>query len=168
MTGSEHEWPILDLNSNVLAVKIKVSAVLLHFEARDGRVPDGKSDDPSGRGSLSGRHRGARSKADRSDRSNPLELIAIAAVAFRVNVIAQDGETTWFEELLLLAVHALLALAFFFVTRLLHLRPSLFVAPYDCGALWHGSCGTFILRRSGGPFTWLRKRPGNRTPSTAS
>lgn len=48
--------------------------------------------------------------------SSPLELIAIAAVAFAVNSIAQDGETTWFEGLLLLAVYALLALAFFFVS----------------------------------------------------
>jgi Ca2+:H+ antiporter len=48
--------------------------------------------------------------------SNPLELIAIAGVAFAVNAIAQDGQTTWFEGLLLLAVYALLALAFFFVT----------------------------------------------------
>jgi Ca2+:H+ antiporter len=48
--------------------------------------------------------------------SNPLELIAIAGVAFAVNSIAQDGETTWFEGLLLLAVYALLALAFFFAT----------------------------------------------------
>jgi Ca2+:H+ antiporter len=48
--------------------------------------------------------------------SNPLELIAVAAVAFAVNSIAQDGETTWFEGLLLVAVYALLALAFFFVT----------------------------------------------------
>ncbi|MDB5035172.1 MAG: calcium/proton antiporter, CaCA family [Chlorobi bacterium] len=48
--------------------------------------------------------------------SNPLELIAIAGVAFAVNSIAQDGETTWFEGLLLIAVYALLALAFYFVT----------------------------------------------------
>jgi len=47
---------------------------------------------------------------------SPLELIAIAAVAFAVNSIAQDGETTWFEGVLLLVVYALLALAFFFVT----------------------------------------------------
>jgi Ca2+:H+ antiporter len=46
---------------------------------------------------------------------NPLELIAIAGVAFAVNAIAQDGETTWFEGVLLLAVYALLGLAFFFV-----------------------------------------------------
>jgi Ca2+:H+ antiporter len=48
--------------------------------------------------------------------SNPLELIAIAAVAFAVNAIAQDGETTWFEGLLLIAVYILLGMAFFFVT----------------------------------------------------
>ncbi len=48
--------------------------------------------------------------------SNPLELIAVAAAAFIVNSIAQDGETTWFEGVLLLAVYAILAIAFFFVT----------------------------------------------------
>jgi Ca2+:H+ antiporter len=47
---------------------------------------------------------------------NPLELIALAAVAFVVNSIAQDGETTWFEGLLLIAVYTLLALAFFFIS----------------------------------------------------
>jgi Ca2+:H+ antiporter len=47
---------------------------------------------------------------------NPLELIAIAGVAFSVNSIAQDGETNWFEGLLLIAVYVLLALAFFFVS----------------------------------------------------
>jgi Ca2+:H+ antiporter len=48
--------------------------------------------------------------------SNPLELVAIAAAAFAVNSIAQDGETTWFEGVLLIAVYALLAMTFFFVT----------------------------------------------------
>jgi Ca2+:H+ antiporter len=48
--------------------------------------------------------------------SNPLELIAVAAVAFAVNAIAQDGEVTWFEGLVLLGVYALLALAFFFLS----------------------------------------------------
>jgi Ca2+:H+ antiporter len=47
--------------------------------------------------------------------SNPLELIAVAAVAFGVNAIAQDGETNWFEGVLLLALYAVLALAFLFV-----------------------------------------------------
>ena len=45
--------------------------------------------------------------------SNPLELIAIAAVAFAVKAIAQDGESTWFEGLLLVSIYALLAAAFF-------------------------------------------------------
>ena len=48
--------------------------------------------------------------------SNPLELIAIAGVAFGVNSIAQDGETTWFEGVLLLALYIILGLAFFYVT----------------------------------------------------
>lgn len=48
--------------------------------------------------------------------SNPLEMAAIAAVAFAVNAIAQDGETTWFEGVLLLGVYLLLGLAFFFVS----------------------------------------------------
>lgn len=48
--------------------------------------------------------------------SNPIELIAIAATAFVVNAIAHDGETTWFEGVMLLAVYALLGLCFFFVT----------------------------------------------------
>ena len=47
--------------------------------------------------------------------SNPLELVAVAAVAFVVNSITQDGETTWLEGVLLLAVYAVLGLAFFFV-----------------------------------------------------
>jgi len=47
--------------------------------------------------------------------SNPLELIAIGAVVFGVTAIAQDGETTWFEGVLLLAIYALFALAFYFV-----------------------------------------------------
>jgi len=48
---------------------------------------------------------------------SPLELIAIAAVTFAVNAIAQDGETTWFEGLLLLAVYLVLGMAFFLVGR---------------------------------------------------
>ncbi len=48
--------------------------------------------------------------------SNPIELAAIAAVAFAVNSITQDGETTWFEGVMLLAVYALLAICFFLVT----------------------------------------------------
>jgi Ca2+:H+ antiporter len=48
--------------------------------------------------------------------SHPLELFAIAGSAFVVNAIALDGETTWFEGVMLMAVYALLALAFFFAT----------------------------------------------------
>jgi Ca2+:H+ antiporter len=47
--------------------------------------------------------------------SSPLELIAIAAVVFAINAIANDGETTWFEGVLLLAIYALFGLAFYFV-----------------------------------------------------
>ena len=48
---------------------------------------------------------------------NPIELVAIAGAAFIVNSIAQDGETTWFEGVMLLAVYLLFALAFFLVTE---------------------------------------------------
>jgi Ca2+:H+ antiporter len=47
---------------------------------------------------------------------NPLEMIAIAAVAFAVNAIAEDGVVTWFEGALLLGVYIMLGMAFFFVT----------------------------------------------------
>lgn len=46
---------------------------------------------------------------------NPLELIAIVGVTFAVNAIAADGETTWFEGVLLLASYVILAMAFFLV-----------------------------------------------------
>lgn len=48
--------------------------------------------------------------------NNPLEMISIAAVAFAVNAIAHDGETTWFEGALLLGIYLMLGIAFFFVT----------------------------------------------------
>ncbi len=48
--------------------------------------------------------------------NSPLDLFAIVGAAFTVNAIASDGETTWFEGVLLIGVYALLALAFFFVT----------------------------------------------------
>ena len=47
--------------------------------------------------------------------SNPLQLFAIASTAFIVRAIAGDGETTWFEGLLLIGVYGLFALGFFFV-----------------------------------------------------
>jgi Ca2+:H+ antiporter len=46
--------------------------------------------------------------------SNPLELFALGGAAFIVSAIAGDGETTWFEGLLLLGVYSLLGIAFFF------------------------------------------------------
>ncbi len=45
---------------------------------------------------------------------NPLALFAIASAVLVVNNIARDGETTWFEGVLLLGVYLLLALAFLF------------------------------------------------------
>lgn len=45
----------------------------------------------------------------------PLDLLAVASAAFIVRAVAADGETTWFEGLLLVGVYAMLALAFFFV-----------------------------------------------------
>ncbi len=47
---------------------------------------------------------------------NPLELVAVTVSAFAVNAIAQDGETTWFEGVLLLGVYFILALAFLFAS----------------------------------------------------
>ena len=46
---------------------------------------------------------------------DPLELFAIAGTAFIVRAIAADGETNWFEGMLLVGVYALFGLAFFFV-----------------------------------------------------
>ena len=45
---------------------------------------------------------------------NPLDLFAIAGTALIVNAVASDGETTWFEGVLLIGVYALIGLAFFF------------------------------------------------------
>jgi Ca2+:H+ antiporter len=45
---------------------------------------------------------------------NPLNLFAIAGAAFIVRSVAADGETTWFEGLLLVGVYTLFALAFYF------------------------------------------------------
>ncbi|WP_425147905.1 calcium/proton exchanger [Deinococcus sp.] len=48
--------------------------------------------------------------------SSPLELVAIVAVALIVTTVTKDGEATWFEGVLLIAVYLLLGLAFYFVT----------------------------------------------------
>ena len=45
---------------------------------------------------------------------SPLDLFAIAGVAFIVRSVAADGETTWFEGLLLVGVYLLFALAYYF------------------------------------------------------
>ena len=45
---------------------------------------------------------------------SPLDLAAIASAAFIVRLIAGDGETTWFEGLLLVGVYLLFALAYYF------------------------------------------------------
>lgn len=45
---------------------------------------------------------------------NPIALFAIASTVFIVNAISNDGETTWFEGVLLIGVYVLLGLAFFF------------------------------------------------------
>ena len=47
---------------------------------------------------------------------SPLELVAVAAAAFCVNAIARDGETNWFEGVLLLGVYLILCIAFFYVS----------------------------------------------------
>lgn len=46
---------------------------------------------------------------------NVLDLFAIASAVVITKSIAADGETNWFEGLMLVGVYALLALAFFFV-----------------------------------------------------
>jgi Ca2+:H+ antiporter len=46
--------------------------------------------------------------------ASPLDLFAIAAAAFIVRSVSGDGETTWFEGLLLVGVYLLFALAYYF------------------------------------------------------
>ena len=45
---------------------------------------------------------------------NPLDLFSIVGTALIVRAIAGDGETTWFEGVLLIGVYIVLALAYFF------------------------------------------------------
>jgi Ca2+:H+ antiporter len=45
---------------------------------------------------------------------SPLDLFAIASTAFIVRSVAADGETTWFEGLLLVGVYLLFAIAYYF------------------------------------------------------
>ena len=44
---------------------------------------------------------------------NPVDLFAIAGTAFIVNAIASDGETTWFEGVLLIGVYLVFGVAYF-------------------------------------------------------
>lgn len=46
--------------------------------------------------------------------TNPLDLFAIAGTALVVRTIASDGETTWFEGMLLIGVYVVLAAAYLF------------------------------------------------------
>jgi Ca2+:H+ antiporter len=45
----------------------------------------------------------------------PLEIAGIAVAVITVEMIASDGETTWFEGVQLIAVYLILAVAFYFV-----------------------------------------------------
>ena len=47
---------------------------------------------------------------------NPLELVAVAASAFAVSGVVRDGETTWLEGVLLIAIYLILGLAFFYMS----------------------------------------------------
>jgi Ca2+:H+ antiporter len=47
--------------------------------------------------------------------NNPIDLFAIGGTTLIVNAIAGDGETTWFEGVLLIGVYLLFALAFLFI-----------------------------------------------------
>ncbi len=49
--------------------------------------------------------------------SNPLELFAIVSTVLIVRAVAGDGETTWFEGLLLVGIYLMFALGFFFMDR---------------------------------------------------
>ncbi|MBE7210149.1 MAG: calcium/proton exchanger [Gluconacetobacter diazotrophicus] len=46
---------------------------------------------------------------------NPLDLFALGATVLIANAVAGDGETNWFEGVLLIGVYVLLGLAYFFV-----------------------------------------------------
>ncbi len=48
---------------------------------------------------------------------NPLDLFAIAGTAFIVRAISADGETTWFEGLILIGTYLLFALAYYFTSQ---------------------------------------------------
>jgi Ca2+:H+ antiporter len=45
---------------------------------------------------------------------SPLELMALIGAVLIGNAVARDGETHWYEGVMLLGVYAIFALAFFF------------------------------------------------------
>jgi Ca2+:H+ antiporter len=47
--------------------------------------------------------------------STPMEVVAVVLTVGIVVVIGQNGETNWFEGTLLLALYAILAIAFFYI-----------------------------------------------------
>jgi len=47
---------------------------------------------------------------------NPLDLLAIAGTAFVVRAVTADGETSWYEGVMLVGLYVLLGLAFFFAS----------------------------------------------------
>jgi Ca2+:H+ antiporter len=48
-------------------------------------------------------------------RFTPFEVLAVLITVAVVNMVAQDGETNWLEGALLIAVYAMLGIAFFFL-----------------------------------------------------
>jgi len=67
--------------------------------------------------------------------SSPLELVALVAVALTVTTVTKDGEATWFEGVLLIAVYLLLALSFYFVTPRAETRAPLPFQPVVTGVM---------------------------------
>lgn len=45
----------------------------------------------------------------------PMEVVAVAASVFVISLISQDGESNWLEGVMMLAVYAILAIAFWFL-----------------------------------------------------
>jgi Ca2+:H+ antiporter len=54
---------------------------------------------------------------------NNFELIALVAASLIAALIAQDGESTWLEGAMLLAVYVILAIAFFFLPATVAIHP---------------------------------------------
>jgi Ca2+:H+ antiporter len=50
----------------------------------------------------------------------PLEVVAVVLSVITVVVLAQNGQTNWFEGVLLLGLYAILAVAFFYLPEAPH------------------------------------------------